>query len=151
MVAYFEEKQMVRRFDSQFDPEELSRITHKGLKPRQKSSEPRVSEENKQTLKQAQQNEDKLSVRITRMFAAFFGSIASAVKGLFTPRAKKVMQCETYGHVMKPGWTGPHPKCIDCGAAILTLDQVRGATPKADRQDISGKQTFQQTDRKYVK
>lgn len=139
-----------RRFNSEFDADELNKITHRGLQPRSRVNEPRPTHENFDNLKEVQKGEQKFIVKVARFFAGFFGGIGNTMKGLLTPRAKKVMQCQTYGHVMQQGWTGPHPKCIDCGVAILSLDQVRSSTPKSDRKDNPGQQPYQ-NDRKYVK
>jgi len=141
---------MTRRFDSEFDPAELAKITHKGLQPRSKKDEPSVTHQKIELLKDAQQGEGKLITMIARFFGRIVSGIASSVKGLFAAPKKKQIQCENYGHILKPGWTGPQPICLDCGATISSMEQVRGATPKEDRQKNAGKSPFGK-ERKYVK
>jgi hypothetical protein len=59
------------------------------------------------------------------------------------------VQCETYGHVIKPGWTGVTPSCEDCGKSVTSLDQLRKAVPKDDKK--KGDDEQQQSGRRYVK
>lgn len=138
---------MTNRFDSQFDPEELAKMTHRGLKPRQHVDSPRVTQQNLNCLKSTQQEEAKLGVSVRRLFARLSDSISGTFKGMLAPPTKKVYQCTTYGHVLKPGWEGERPLCMDCGAVINSLDEVRGSSPK----NPAPKKGFQQADRKYVK
>jgi hypothetical protein len=144
---------MTNRFDSNFDPDELAKITHRGLQSLSRSpfDDQRVTKEEVVNLKTRQKSEDTVLVHITRFFARIVDGFLSVFRSLLTPPKKKVFQCETYGHVLKPGWTGTRPLCEDCGAQILSLTDVRGATPKADRKDTAGQTPFQQQDRKYVK
>ncbi len=138
---------MTNRFDSQFDPEELAKMTHRGLKPRQRVDSPKVTHQNLSGLKGAQQEEAKLSVSVRRLFARFSDSIGGTFKGLLAPPIKKVYQCTTYGHILKLGWEGERPLCIDCGAVINSPDEVRSSSPK----NPAKPKGFQQADRKYVK
>lgn len=124
---------MSRRFESQFDPEELSKITHRGLKPLSKVNEPKVTQQNIVTLKDAAQEENKLSAKIQKFWGRILIALSNTFKSLLAPPEKKVYQCELYGHVLKGGWSGQYPMCQDCGAQITALDQVRGATPKDQR------------------
>lgn len=143
---------MTSRFESQFDPDELSKITHRGLQKLDRGQfQERVTQEEIVNLKSRQQSEDTAVVHIRRFFARIWDGIMSALRSLFTPPKKKVVQCATYGHALKPGWTGANPICIDCGAPILSLKDVRGATPRDERKDRAGQTPFQQQERKYVK
>lgn len=139
---------MPRRFQSQFDPDELNKITHRGMQKLSRAQfEERVSQEEVTNLKSRQQEEDTLVVQIRRFFLRIIDGVVSSIRALFTPPKKKVVQCETYGHALKPGWTGAHPICTDCGAPILDPKDVRAATPKAKEKPGE----FKQQDRKYVK
>jgi hypothetical protein len=144
---------MTNRFDSKFDPDELAKITHRGLNSLSRSQfdDQRVTQEEVVNLKTRQTQEDTIIVHVTRFFARIVEGILSVFRSLLTPPKKKVFQCETYGHVLKAGWTGDRPHCADCGAPILSLKDVRGATPKEQRPDRAGQTPFQQQDRKYVK
>lgn len=138
---------MPKKFESNFDPDELAKITHRGLQSlNRRDGEPRMQTGEIVMLKTAQKKEDGPLTAIFRFFQRIIDGFTSGIKALFTPPQKKVMQCQTYGHVMEQGWSGPHPRCVDCGKAILSLDEVRGATPKEDRKP---KDEFQ--GRKYVK
>ena len=139
---------MAGRFRSEFDPDELAKITHRGLKPLSGTNEPTVNAEEVSSLKSASRNEAKTGVQARRLMDLFFGGIASALKGLFARKGKKVTQCQIYGHVPEPKWTGPYPKCTDCGAAITRPDEVRGATPRDQRGKSGGDQP---PTRRYVK
>jgi hypothetical protein len=140
---------MPGRFESQFDPDELNKITHRGLQSLSRSQfdENRQTSEHLTNLKARQTKEDTIVVKITRFFARILDGIAGMFRAMLTPPKKKVVQCEQYGHVLKPGWTGAHPKCEDCGAPILSLDDVRKAMPK----DQNKGQQPEQQQRKYVK
>lgn len=143
---------MTSRFDSNFDPDELSKITHRGLQKLNRGQfQERVTKEEVVNLKQRQTEEDTALVHIRRFFARIIEGIMTTLRSLLTPPKKKVVQCELYGHSLKPGWTGAHPVCADCGQPILSLTDVRGATPREQRVDRAGKTPFQQQDRKYVK
>lgn len=119
-----------RRFDSQFDPEDLAKITHRGLKPRSKKEEKSVTPESLTSLKTVAQNEQTLSVAIHRVFDRMFGGMSGFFKGLTARPQRKVLQCENYGHVLKAGWHGDFPMCDDCGHKITALDQVRSSNLK---------------------
>jgi len=143
---------MTGRFQSEFDPDELNRITHRGMKKLSRAQfEERQTTEDVGNLKTKQREEDTPVVVIKRFFMRIVDGVLGLFRALLAPPQKKVVQCDNYGHVLKPGWSGPHPKCMECGAAILSLNEVRGATPKADRKDQAGPTPFQQQDRKYVK
>lgn len=139
---------MAGRFDSQFDPDELNKITHRGLQKLSRSQfDERQSKEHVVNLKARQTKEDSIFVAITRFFARIIEGICGMFRALVTPPNKKVIQCDKYGHVLKAGWTGAHPKCDDCGAPIYSLDDVRKAMPK----DQDKGQPPEQQQRKYVK
>jgi hypothetical protein len=141
---------MAGRFQSEFDPDELNKITHRGLQSLSRSQfEEKQTSEEVSTLKTRQRAEDTFIVKLTRFFARIVDGFASAFKGLFAKPAKKVTQCDNYGHALKPGWTGDRPLCMDCGQAITSLDQVRGAVPRDTKKDVQN--PYPNKDRKYVK
>src|SRR5262245_24600407 len=55
-----EERSMARRrFESQFDPDDLARITHRGLKPTGKKEQPTVTQQSMESLKTVARNQAK--------------------------------------------------------------------------------------------
>lgn len=142
---------MARKFESEFDAEELAKITHRGLQSLSRGQvEPRVTQEQKKTLRSTQELETKPEVAVKRFFNMLLDSCTTSVKSMFTPKQKHVRQCDLYGHVLKAGWKGDFPVCHDCGVIINDLKMVRGATPKDERGNCNGP-GFVQQDRKFVK
>jgi len=119
-----------RRFDSQFDPEDLAKITHRGLKPTGRKEQKSVTPESLTALKTVAQNEQSFAIAIRRVFDRIFGGVAGFFKGLTAGPQRKGGQCVNYGHVLKAGWHGDFPVCEDCGHKITTLDQVRSSSLK---------------------
>jgi hypothetical protein len=122
-----------RRFESKFDPEDLARITHRGLKPTSKKEKPSVTHQSLESLKTVAKNEDTAEVTAKRWFHRIFGSLSSFFSGLCAGPQRKVGQCENYGHVLKSGWQGDFPICADCGAKITDIAQVRSANLKNEK------------------
>jgi hypothetical protein len=123
---------------SEFDPEELAKITNRGMRTLSRANEPRISSRQISTLKETEGNEDKPSVQARRQLHQLLDRASAALKALFVRRQRKVVQCDNYGHVLRQGWTGTYPTCADCGKQITALDQVRGACVKEDSQSTSG-------------
>ena len=120
---------MTSRSQSQFNPDELAKLTHQGLHTLKRVDEPKVTHQQLTTLKARQEEESKPAVVARRSFRQLIDAVQSGVSGIFAPRQKKHVQCVEYGHQMRQGWSGVNPVCVDCGAEITTLSMLRGATP----------------------
>jgi hypothetical protein len=137
---------MTSRSQSQFNPDELAKLTHQGLHTLKRVDEPGVTHQQLTTLKARQEEESKPAVIARRSFRQLLDAVQSGVKGMFAAKPKKNLQCANYGHQMRQGWTGPNPVCVDCGADITTLSMLRGATPMERTVHTETEQT-----RRYVK
>jgi hypothetical protein len=113
---------------SQFNPDDLAKITHKGLHTLSRGSEPRVTSQQLNTLKSQQQAVEQPGVVARRHFEQFLHEVGAAVKGFFAEEQKVVVQCENYGHVMRQAWGGAFPICSDCGIEITSQTRLRSAT-----------------------
>jgi hypothetical protein len=141
---------MARRWESQFDADELGRITHRGMRSLKRAKEePRVTHQQLSTLKSQENEQDKPAVVARRQFQQLVNAVSSSFKGLFACKTKKVVQCDLYGHMLRQGWNGPYPVCVDCGCEITSLSMVRGATPAVKAEPHTDAGMFQP--RKYVK
>src|SRR6185437_182135 len=118
------------RWDSQFDADELARITHRGMHTLKRAKEePRVTHQQLSTLKSQEQEQEKPGVVARRQFEQLVSIVSSSFKGMFAGKTKKVVQCDLYGHMLRQGWSGPYPVCVDCGCEITSMSMVRGSTP----------------------
>jgi hypothetical protein len=92
----------------------------------------KLTAEGAEAIRESHGRTDSTLVRQQRKVAGFLGWLASTVEGLFAKKEKRKTQCENYGHNFPWGtkWEGPHPKCLDCGAEILSADQLRKASSK---------------------
>jgi hypothetical protein len=138
-----------KRFQSQFDPEDLAKITHRGLNPTSKRTDEqaRVTHQSVESLRTVAQLEETPGVAAKRLMHRFFGGIQEFFSGLVSPAQTKVGQCANYGHVLKAGWHGDFPTCDDCGTRITSLDQVRSSNLKNDPHNYDDPTN---TGRKYV-
>lgn len=125
---------------SEFDPDVLAKITNRGMRTLSRANEPRISSRQISTLKETEGNEEKPAVVARRKFQHLLAGASAAIGSLFTRKGKKVTQCDNYGHVLLPGWTGEYPSCADCGRQITSFDQLRGSTVKSnEEQTASGR------------
>jgi hypothetical protein len=82
-------------------------------------------------LRTTSQKASKVNVSFTRAIANFFGGIFGGILGLFAPPVQRKSQCQMYGHVRPSGsWSGPYPKCAECGTVITSEDELRGSSAK---------------------
>jgi hypothetical protein len=82
-------------------------------------------------LRTTSQKASKVNVSFTRAIANFFGGIIGGIFSIFAAPVQKKSQCQMYGHVRPSGgWSGPYPKCVECGAAITCEEDLRGSSAK---------------------
>jgi hypothetical protein len=119
---------------SQFDHDELAKITHRGLQPLSKRTGQRLQQENVEGLKTAERNENQASVFFFRLLDRFKG-LLSLNLGDYMNSKKAHTMCKEYGHVISPGWTGAYPKCDQCGAEVRDPTELRKAIPTKEKND----------------
>lgn len=140
---------------SDHERDQLARISHRGLSGLKGSSvspAAKLTAQNLQTLKSKSQEEGEAAVQAHRFLARLTSAVMTTFSGLFAAPTSKTTQCELYGHLLpRNGWEGYTPKCTDCGAAVHSGDQVRGATLLEERNSKSGGDNQTESGRKFVK
>jgi hypothetical protein len=82
-------------------------------------------------LRTTSQKATQVNVSFARAIANFFGGIFGGIMGMFAAPVQKRNQCQMYGHIRpNGGWSGPYPKCVECGAAITSEEDLRGSSAK---------------------
>lgn len=130
--------------------EELGRLTNQKMKAYSHQQQPeelhgnpgRLTTQNLESLKHSQKKRDTQEAKVKLLLDRMMLSVTTGISSMFSfaiPRNKED-RCQVYGHNLPFGstWSGPYPKCADCGAKITDSTQLRGALPKAERERFRG-------------
>lgn len=129
--------------------EELGRLTNQKMKayshqqPEELHGNPgRMTIQNIESLKHSQKKRDTQEAKVKLLLDRMMLSVTTSISSLFSlPGMRgKENRCEVYGHNLPLGskWSGPYPKCHDCGVKITDSSQLRGSLPKAERERFRG-------------
>lgn len=133
---------------TEWEREELGRLTHSKLKSFSQQQADlaqnagRMTLQNIEQMKSAQKKVETREAKIKLLLDRLKMAVTTSLSGLFSRSAARQAEsvCTIYGHNLPWGtnWKGTYPKCLDCGSEITDASQLRGATPKADRERFRG-------------
>lgn len=124
---------------SEREREELGKLTHQKLRPvsqvQEEMSGGRITQQNIRVMKDSEEKANSGEAKTKVFLARLCLSLTTGIGSMFsTGDRRKVDPCKEYGHNLPFGtqWKGPYPKCLDCGAQITDLSQLRGSINKEE-------------------
>jgi hypothetical protein len=132
---------------SEWEKEELGRLTHQKMQSLSAQREEREREagiqpgkmtlQNLQCMKSVQKQSETKEAKIKQLLNRMTMAVNSTFAGLFssTSRRTKDDRCKVYGHNFPFGtqWKGEFPRCLDCNDIIKDPNTLRGSLPMEER------------------
>ncbi len=121
---------MKHSFQSQSDPEVLAALLIRSIGRAVTSidtEELSVTQERLKGLRTTMAKPQDAHSTLQGITLRVASELLSGIRSLFAVPSKKVIQCENYGHVILSRWETLHPKCTECGAKIMSPEDLRRA------------------------